>query len=171
MHLPPRLQSALVAIAVRLDAAGVAWLLAGSAGRVLLGASRRPRDIDLEVPAAQADRAARALGLVAAAEQGHGWSSVRAVGRLAGVDVDVSADVGVAGPRWTLAADDAAAAGWAIPVTCGGRRILAAPPEEALVRAIIAEDWSRIAALAAQGGPAPRPDYMSRRLAAASAVR
>lgn len=171
MDLPARLQSALVAVAVRLDAAGVPWLLAGSAGRVLAGAARRPRDIDLEVPLGDAERAASALGLAASRHDGNGRSSVRALGRLGGVELDVSAGVTVAGPEWVLGPDDALAAEWAIPANLAGHRIMTAPPEEALVRAIVAADWSRIAALAAQGGPAPRPAYVARRLAAARAVR
>lgn len=165
MPLPPRTLAALVAVADRLDRAGVPWLLAGGAGRALQGADHRPADVDVEVAAEHADAAARALGFTLVRDSGGGVTSLRAGGGVAGVDVDLSAAVTVDG---LLEADWALQWAWAVPCGAAGRTMLAAPVEEALARAIVCGDWPRIAKLAAGGGPPPRPAYLARRLSSAS---
>lgn len=47
---------------------------------------------------------------------------------------------------------------------------MVAPPEDALVSALIAGDWDRIARIAAAGGPPPRIDYLRSRLRAVAAA-
>jgi hypothetical protein len=155
-----------VAISDRLARADVAWLLSGSAGRRLLGASVRPRDIDLEVAMDVAERAAAALGLTGATESSGGWTSWRAVGVIAGVDVDLSAGVTVTGPGGRLGAD--LDGQWAASVAVGvaRRTIHVAPPEEMLARAIVADAPARTEKLAG----VVRTDYLSSRLRAARAA-
>ena len=164
MPLPPRTLAALVAVADRLDRAGVPWLLAGGAGRALQGAAHRPADIDVEVSAEHADVAARALGFALTRDSGGGMTSLRAGGAIADTWVDLSAGIAVTG---RLEADWALQWAWAVPCSAGGRTVMAAPVEEALARAIVRGDWARIARLAAGGGPPPRPDYLARRLSSA----
>jgi len=170
-RLPPRLEAVLGAVAMRLATACVPWVLAGSAARALEGATRRPRDLDIEVSLADAERAGSALGCEMTAASGGGWSSLRATRVLAGVEIDLCAGITVAGPEWRLEPDDATVVAWARTVRVAGHRIVLAPSEETLARAIVAADWARLEKLAAGGGPAPRPDYVARRLAAAKAVR
>ena len=103
MPLPPRAIAALCAVADRLAAARVEWVLAGSAGRALAGHAARPRDIDLEV--AEADAGARPPRLGAGAparESGAGRTSLRVHATLAGMEVDVSAGLAVEGPGGRL---------------------------------------------------------------------
>lgn len=164
----PRILAAIVAVADRLDAAGVEWLLTGGAARALLGAARRPADVDLEVDAPDIGRAAAALGFSGVRrEEGGGVASLRAGGRLAGVELDVSADVAVRGPAGALAPDWALQRRWSIPLSAAGRSLLAAPPEEMLVRALVREDRRRAAKLLDGDGPAPRAAYLAARLSAA----
>lgn len=165
MSLPPRTLAALIAVADRLDGAGVPWLLAGGAGRALLGASHRPADVDVEVAAEHGEPAARALGFTLARDSGGGVTSQRAGGTVAGVEVDLSAGLTLDG---RLDADWALQWAWAVPCRAAGRTILVSPVEEALARAIVRGNWPRIAKLAAGGGPAPRPGYLARRLSAVS---
>lgn len=146
-------------------------MLAGSAAQALAGATVAPRDLDIEIAAIDADRVAGALGCVLAAESGNGWSSLRGRCALEGVEVDVSAGVTVRGPEWGLESDDRMARAWSRSVAVGGYLITLAPPEEQLVRALIAGDWARIAKVSDGRGPPPRPAYVFRRLAAARAVR
>jgi hypothetical protein len=170
-RLSPRLQAALGAVGLRLAAADVPWVLMGSAARALEGASRRPRDLDIEVRSEDAERAARAVGCELAPEMSGGWSSLHATRILAGVEIDLSAGIVVAGPDWRLDPDDALIAEWSRRVMLAGLPVVLAPPEEGLVRAIVAGDWVRLAKIAAGGGPPPRAGYVARRLAAARAVR
>ncbi len=171
MPPPPRVLAALCAAADRLDAAGVPWVLTGSAGRALLGAPVRPGDVDLEVAAADAGPAAAALGTAAAPASGGGRSSLRAATVLAGVEVDLSAGFTVEGPELRLPDGFALMARWALPVPVAGRRIPVAPPEEALVRRLVQGDWPGLARLAASPGlPPPRADYVAERLRSASST-
>jgi hypothetical protein len=168
--------SVLPELARRLDGAGVTWLLAGSAGRALLGYAAAPRDLDVEVDGPELNAAARALGLSARRESGAGASSLRAVGELAGVGVDLTAELEVAGPGGRLPADFVLQREGAHAIAVGNRTVLVAPVEEALARAIVLDDLDRVARIAAEGAgrerPALRPGYLSRRLsAAASAAR
>ncbi|HWH13430.1 MAG TPA: hypothetical protein VNT51_01695 [Miltoncostaeaceae bacterium] len=170
--LPPRPAAALRAALLRLAAADVPVLVSGGTGRRLLGALRRPADLDLECRGDDIARAARALGFAAPRrDAAGGWSSLRCAGRIAGVDVDLSAGVAVEGPHGRLAPDEALMWAWALPVRGPGVPVWCAPPEEALARTVAAGDWARLARLAAGDGPAPRPAYVARRLASVSAAR
>ncbi len=57
---------------------------------------------------------------------------------------------------------------WATPVVVAGRRVLAAPTEETLARALVRGDWTRVAKVAAGGGSPPRVAYLAARLASIS---
>jgi hypothetical protein len=165
------LRSALTEIAARLEAADVPWSLTGSTARVLMGASRDPGDLDIEVAVRDAERAGAALGCALVIDDGAAWSSLRGSCEIQGVEVDVCAGVIVAGAEWVLEPDEALAETWSRVTSVDGRMIRIAPPEEQLVRAIVAGDWARIAKLADGGGPPPRPAYVFRRLASARAAR
>jgi hypothetical protein len=167
---------ALPELARRLDGAGVRWLLAGSAGRALIGYAAAPRDLDVEVDAPDLAAAATALGLSARPESGAGVSSLRAVGELDGVAVDLTADLELAGPGGRLPPDFALQYEHSHAVRAGAGTVRAAPVEEALARALVLDDLDRVARIAAEGAgrarPALRPGYLARRLsAAASAAR
>jgi hypothetical protein len=172
--LPPRAHAALLAVACRLDAAGVRWLLAGSAGRALLGHRVRPADIDLEVAQADAAAAAAALGVSMKPASGRGRTSLRGGVRWAGVEVDVTAGLTVEGPAMRLAPDEAAQLSARTIARLSGRAIPVAPVEEAVARAIVLGEWDALAKLVPPGGsggdPAPlRADYVARRLSSATA--
>jgi hypothetical protein len=174
MPLAPRTLAALLAVAARLDRAGVDWLLAGSAARALLGFAARPADLDLETSRDDAPAAAAALGLDLADDAGGGRASLRGRGRVAGVAVDLSGDLEVAGPGGRLAPDAALQRAWAHPREVAGRTIRLAPVEETLARAIVLADWGTLARVAAQAREAPgavalRPAYLSARLSSATA--
>ena len=75
------------------------------------------------------------------------------------------------GPTHALAPDFALQWAWAHRLTVCGREIRAAPVEETLARALVLGDWPRLARVAAEGAPAGaaiRPDYVARRLSAAT---
>jgi hypothetical protein len=170
-RLQPRLAAAVSEVARRLGAAGVDWVLSGSAARALAGADAIPNDLDLEIVPEDAHRAGAALGCTLGVDEGGAWSSLRGRCRIEGVEVDVSAAIAVIGPEWGLGPDDALVRAWSRSVTVGGYPVVLAPVEEQLVRALVAGDWGRIAKIAAAGGPPPRPAYVFRRLASARAVR
>ncbi len=170
--LPPRCHAALIAVAARLDAAGVRWVLAGSAGRALLGHRVRPRDIDVEVAVADAAAAEAALGVALSPSSGGGRSSRRGGTWVAGVEVDVTAGFAAEGPAWTLAADDDAQLAARHLVRLGDRTVPVAPVEEAVARALVLGDRAavaRVASQAAAGDAAPpRVSYVLRRLSSAT---
>jgi hypothetical protein len=88
--------------------------------------------------------------------------------------VDLTCDLEVRGPVGLLAPDFALQRAWAHACEVGGRRIRLAPVEEAVARALVLADWPALERLAAQAragaGPlAPRPGYLSLRLASAAA--
>lgn len=168
MPLPPRILAALLAAAHRLDGAGVEWLVAGGAGRALQGAHARPRDLDLEVEPGRAADAAAALGLELADDADHHVRSRRAVGTLAGVEVDLTTRLAVRGDGGGLEPDWEMQRRWARTVTVAGRAIATAPTEETLARALVRGDWARLAKVAAGGGPAPRAAYLAERLSSMS---
>jgi hypothetical protein len=173
-RLPPRTAAALGAALARLERHGVEALVAGSAGRALLGFAVRPRDLDLEVAAEDAGRAAAALGLLARdGDDGHA-ASTRARGRVAGVDVDLTAGLVVRGPLGRLPPDHAAMRRLARPVPVGPATAWVAPVEEQIVRAIVAGDEGRRLQIASEAphGFRPDEDYVDARLSAArSAAR
>jgi len=146
-------------------------MLSGSAARVLTGAVGEPRDLDIEVAEADAERAAAALGCALVADEGHGWTSLRGRCVVVGIEVDLSAAITVIGAEWGLEPDDQTLRAWSRSATVGGYPIALAPVEEQLVRALVAGDWTRIAKISGGGGPPPRPAYVFRRLASARAVR
>jgi hypothetical protein len=173
-RLPPRLIAALAAVDARLARAGVGWLLAGGAARALAGAAaRRPADLDLEVDTEAMPAASAALGLSARrVEDPDGTASLRARGRVAGAEVDLTAGLEARGPGGRLPADFALQRAWATPATVAGRTVWLAPPEEALARALVRGDAAALARAATSGGgPGLRLDYVLRRLAASSAAR
>ncbi len=131
-----------------------------------MGASVHPRDLDLEVARGVAERAAAALGLVGAIESAAGWTSWRAVGAIAGVEVDLSAGLTVTGPGGRLEADFDLQWGSSTGVVVARRKIHVAPPEEMLARAIVADARARVEKLAG----VVRTDYLSSRLRAARAA-
>lgn len=158
-------------MALRLDGAGVRWIVTGSTARRLLGAAREPRDLDLEVAVADAGAAAGALEIDLPAAEGGGVRSRRGGGVIGGVEVDVSAGVEVRGPGGLLTRPDDGLRDGAVACALGGRTVWCGAPEEGLVRALVSGDWARLEKIASGGGPPPRLDYVSRRLAAAIAAR
>jgi len=172
--LPPRQLAALCAVADALAGAGARWVLAGSAGRALLGCPARPRDIDLEVDPRDADAAAAALGAELAAAGGGGRSSRRVLAVRAGVEVDLTCDLAIDGPGGRLAPDFALQWERSHPVTAGGRAIRVAPLEEGVCRAVVLGDWAGVARIAGQAARAPggirlSAAYVSERLSPATA--
>lgn len=171
MPPPPRALAALAAVADRLAAAGVDWVLTGSAGRALLGAPGRPNDIDLEVAEADVARAAGAFGASPARSSGGGRSSLRATGAVAGMVVDVTGGFVLEGPELRLPDGFALQRAWAAEVTVAGRRVAVSPPEETLVRRLVAGDREGVARLAATPGLPPlRAAYVADRLRSASST-
>jgi hypothetical protein len=170
--LPPRQLAALRAVDDLFAREKVEWLLAGSAGRALLGWSARPDDLDIEVHPADDLRASRALGVDLSEERTpNGIVSLRARTAVSGVEVDVTSAMSVEGPDATLPFDFAAQVEASHTVELGGRAVRVAPPEEAFARAIVLADWERLARLAAQAGEATiRPAYVVRRLSSAAAT-
>ena len=146
-------------------------MLSGSAARALTGATAEPSDLDVEVAEADAQQAAAALGCVIAGDGTRGWTSLRGRCVIEGIEVDLNAAITVVGADWGLEPDDQTVRAWSRSVTVGGERIVLAPVEEQLVRALVAGDWARIARISGGGGPPPRPAYVFRRLASARAVR
>jgi hypothetical protein len=169
--LPPRQLAALRAVDDLFARERVEWLLAGSAGRSLLGWTGRPEDLDIEVHPADDLRAARAIGLPLREERTpNGVVSLRARTVVSGVEVDVNSAMSVEGPDATLPFDFAAQLEASHRVEIGGRAVRVAPPEEAFARAIVMADWERLARLAAQAGESTiRPAYVVRRLSSAAA--
>jgi hypothetical protein len=127
-------------VAACLHAAGITWRLAGSAGRLVLGGSVRPGDVDVEVAGCDAIAAANALGLpTPGLTRGGGWSSHRSEGILDGVTVDLSAGLEVRGPGGVLRADDAATVG----ARLGSGWVQVVAPGESVARAVVAGDVAR----------------------------
>ena len=175
MTASPRQLAALCAVADTLSGSGVRWVLAGSAGRALLGCPVRPADIDIEVPPEQADTAARAFGLTAGESSGGGRRSRRGRAWRAGVEVDITSDLAIDGPALHLPADFALQWERSHPGDACGRAIRVAPVEEAICRAIVLDDWSALAKVAAQAaGAAPaiplRASYVALRLSSATEI-
>ncbi len=161
---------ALAIVAQRLEAAGVEWLLAGSAGRRLLGFTARPHDLDLEAGEDGAEAGARALGFELGYDTDGGRASWRARGEVAGVPVDLTGELRVQGPVSRLEPDFGLQRTWAEAVEAAGHRLLLAPPEEAIARALVGADWDLMARIAAAAPPdwSPRPAYLAMRLVAAA---
>lgn len=168
--LPPRLAAVTVAVAHLLAPTGAVWWIAAGAALRMSGGAHRPTDLDIECPPADIGAVCAALGMTPRWEQGERIGSLRARGRLAGIDVDVSAGLTVHGPHGELPPDDALLVEWCTPGRAGGHPVLIAPPEEALVRWLAAGYWRRVARLAAAAPAAPRLDYVLRRLSSSRAI-
>jgi hypothetical protein len=161
--------AALAAAASRLDRAGVPWRLAGGTGRLLLGMHGRPSDVDIEVAAADAARAADALGLPSPTPiEGSGWWSLRSQGTLAGIELDLSGGLRVEGPGGVLQADDADA----VTVRFGGGTVRVETPGESLARAVVSGDAAREQRAREQlpAQPAAALAYAELRVAAAASA-
>lgn len=171
--LPPELERALIALAARLDSVGVDWLVAGSTARALLGFGVTPRDLDIELLEADVPRAAAALEIDTGRSTDERASSVRAGGRFAGHEVDLTGGLELRGPTGTLAADFPLLCRSARPVPIGGRTVAVAPVEEQIARAAVLADSDRLERIAreAPAGFVPDAAYLSARLAAATAAR
>jgi hypothetical protein len=171
--LPPELERALIALAARLDGVGVDWLVAGSTARALLGFGVIPRDLDIELDGSEVPRAAAAIGLDAGRSTDDTASSVRAYGRFAGHEVDLTGGLTLRGRAGMLGADFALLHRSARPVTIGGRTVSVAPIEEQIARATVLADSERLERIAREAPPGFAPDvaYLSARLAAATAAR
>ncbi|MBM3634438.1 MAG: hypothetical protein FJW99_03990 [Actinobacteria bacterium] len=133
------------AVALRLHEAGVPWLLAGSAARLVRGGAVRPHDVDLEVREQDAARAARALGLPPpAVAEGGGWRSMRSQGAINGVPIDLSGGLTVRGPGGLLSGPGHLET---VTVTAGdshpARTLSILPDGEALARAVVSGDDAR----------------------------
>lgn len=169
--LPGPLEAALLDIADALSA--LSWLVTGSTARALAGFAARPRDLDIEVAAGLADEAARRLDLSLSDQVDSRARSRRAGGRIAGVDVDLTAGLTLIGPSGILPPDFDLMLRFATTVSIDGRPIALAPLEEQMVRILISGDESRRARFVAEapGDFRPRNDYVELRLAAARAAR
>lgn len=134
--MPPHLADALTWIDERLDAAGIAWVLTGSAMRALRGFDVLPADLDLEVAAEDVAAAGAILGLPPVArESDDAVSSLRSRGHVRGAEIDLSADLTVTGSGGTVAADFAGQRQSAGAVAVAGRQIPLSPLEESIARA------------------------------------
>jgi hypothetical protein len=112
-------------VADRLEGAGVEWLPARSAGRRLLGFAGRPADLDLEATR-RAPRRGRPRLAWRRVARDPGRTSLRAVGRVAGVGVDLSGELRVDGPGGRLPADFGVQRTWAAAAETAGRRVFVA---------------------------------------------
>ena len=149
-----------------LDGRGVRWWVAGGCADALLGARRRPADLDLECAADDAPRMAAALGVRFASDRDASASSLRARRTLAGVPLDVTAGLHVHGRGGELSpADDVLWQRAATVWHCGmAVRVLA--PDEAVARALAWGDRGRLP----RAGAAVDAGYVARRLGWSSAA-
>ena len=171
--LPPALQHALIALAARLDAAGVDWVIAGSAARALAGFAVIPRDLDVELDEADVPRAAAAVGLEAGRAIDERGGSLRAVGQFAAQEVDLTGGLTLRGPGGVLAADFPLVRRFTRPINVAGHEVPVAPVEEQIARATVLGDAGRLDRIAREAPPGYARDetYLALRLAAASAAR
>lgn len=170
MTLPVPLHAALVAVAQRLDDAGVDWVLSGSAGLALAGFAVVPRDLDIEVEASDVSAAASAVGLVAARETDARVSSVRARGAWNGVELDITGGLEFHGQGGNLHTDFPLLLMSSTAVDVDGRTVRVAPVEEHIARSIVAGDEARLDRLAdcRPTGYLVNQGYLSSRLASAA---
>jgi len=171
--LPAALTSALLRCAQLLGAADVPWLVAGGTARALSGFATPPRDLDVEVPAEHMAEAADALGLTATTAIDPGARSTRAMGHLEGVEIDLTAGLVLTGPGGILPPDFDLMSRFAESVDLGGVHVRVMPPEEQIVRILVAGDEERRLRFVgeAPAGYVPREDYVSARLGSARAIR
>jgi hypothetical protein len=162
--------AAILVTSIRLDGAGVPWLLSGSAGRALLGFGRRPRDVDIEVPETEIARAGHALGVTPRFEDGDRRAGWRAAACIRGVEVDLFAGLTVvrSDGRPPLRPDFALQEKFAAERVIAGRRVRISPVEEQVAAAVVTADWARLTRIAdgAPEGFSLRPAYLERRLGA-----
>ena len=171
--LPPALRHALIALARRLDAADVDWVVTGSTARALAGFAVTPRDIDVELDEADVPRAAAAIGLEAARAVYEQGTSLRAAGRFSKQDVDLTGGLTVRGGGRVLAPDFELLRRFARSVVVDEHTVLVGPVEEQIARATVLSDAGRLERIAREAPPGYTRDetYVALRLAAASAAR
>lgn len=165
------LTTAMTAVADAL--AGLDWLIVGSVARALSGFATTPRDLDIEVAAAQIDQAAERLELDVVDVRDARASSRRATGEIAGVEIDLTASLTLIGPGGILPPDFDLMVQFATRATVAGQDILVAPLEEQIVRILISgnEDRRLRFVREAPSDYITRNDYVELRLAAARAAR
>lgn len=177
MSAPAELRAALRAairtVADALGAAGIDWLVTGSCARALCGFATDPRDLDIEVAAADVAPAAAALGLTAADDVDTHTRSSRAQGALGTVELDVTGGLVLTGPGGTLPSDFPLMLTYATETNVDGAAVLIAPVEEQIVRILVSGNEARRQRFVAEApeGFVARSDYVERRLDAARAAR
>lgn len=137
--------------------------MTGGVAAAFHGLDRRPGDVDAECALADADAVAAALGVVMRTDDDGVVCSLRGGLRIAGVDVDMSAGLAVAGPGGRVEPDDPAVWAAAREVWWAGGPLRVAPPGECLARALARGDAARIARARAVCGPGDEA-YASTRL-------
>jgi hypothetical protein len=171
--LPPEVERALIALAAQLDGVGVCWLVAGSTARALLGFGGAPRNIDIELPETDVLRAAAALEIDAGRSTNERSRSLRAGGRFAGYEVDLTGGLELHGPAGTLTADFPFLCRSALRVPIGRVTVAVMPVEEQIARATVLADAERLERITREAPPGFVPDgaYLAARLAADTAAR
>ncbi len=171
--VPPQLETTLIALAERLDAASIDWVVGGSTARALLGFAATPRDLDIEVAEDATQAAASAIGLTAHRDEDPNVTSIRAQGTWGGVAIDVIGGLTFHGPGGNLHADYPLLRLFSKAVSLSERTIWVAPVEEQIARAVVAGTGDRLDRIANERPANFVVDdvYLSLRLAAASASR
>jgi hypothetical protein len=165
------LTAAITAVADALT--GVDWLITGSVARALSGFAATPRDLDLEVAAAQIEQAATRLGLGVADMRDSQASSRRAIGAIGTVELDLTAGLTLIGPGGILPPDFDLMWQFSTEATVDGRSVRLAPLEEQIVRILVSGNEARRARFVREAAAdyIARNDYVELRLAAARAAR
>lgn len=171
--LPRPLHAALIALAERLDAAAIDWVVGGSTARALLGFSVTPRDLDIEVDEGTTHATATCLGLIEHREDGAAVESIRAQGLWQDVSLDISGGLTFHGPGGNLHADFPLLRLFAKHVAVNGRAVSVMPIEEQIARSVVVGAADRLDRIADERPADYVVDdvYLSLRLAAASASR
>lgn len=171
--LPPPLQTALIALAERLDDAEIDWVVGGSTARALLGFSVAPRDLDIEVDGGTTHATATCLGLIEHRVDDAAVESIRAQGLWRDVSLDISGGMTFHGPGGNLHADFPLLRLFAKPIAVNGRTVSVMPVEEQIARSVVVGAADRLDRIADERPADYVVDdvYLSLRLAAASASR
>lgn len=131
-------------MAARLEPTDARWWVTGGCAAALRGSPRRPGDLDIECHTADAEVVATALGLSLRPCDGGGISSLRAMGRFAGVPVDLTAGLVVRGSGGRVMPDDDGVYVRADVVMHAGFAVRVQPAEEAFARALASGNLSRM---------------------------
>jgi hypothetical protein len=160
----------LIAVAERLDAAAIDWVVGGSTARALLGFTATPRDLDLEVAENATHAAASAIGLAAHRDEDSHVTSMRAQGTWGGVEIDLIGGLTLHGPGGNLHADYPLLRRFSKAVSLHGRTIWVAPVEEQIARSVVAGAGDRLDRIAVERAAGYVVDdvYLSLRLASAA---